>query len=75
MPESSIDKIFGEGTAAKLKDGTLDDKTKDRIRRFHNSENKPAGHYTGRCMECHSKDLWDDASAYGCNSCGAIYTF
>jgi hypothetical protein len=44
-----------------------------RLRQLHNPENKPTGHFTGRCMKCGSTDLWDDASAYGCNCCGALY--
>ena len=42
-------------------------------RKKNNPNNEPAGHYTGRCGACHSKDLWDDATAYGCNACGAVY--
>lgn len=30
------------------------------------------GDYTGRCYKCGSYDLWDDNSAYGCNTCGMI---
>lgn len=32
----------------------------------------PRGHFTGRCGSCGSSDLWDDATAYGCRSCGAV---
>lgn len=39
----------------------------------NNPENKPVGHFTGRCMICHSTNLWDDAAAYGCDNCGAIF--
>jgi len=38
-----------------------------------NPKNEPVGHYTGRCMKCESNDLWDDVTAYGCNTCGAVY--
>lgn len=38
-----------------------------------NPENKPTGHFTGRCMKCGSDDLWDDNLHYGCNNCGAWY--
>lgn len=31
------------------------------------------GHYTGRCGHCGSSNLWDDNSAYGCNSCGRMW--
>lgn len=71
--EESIDKRFGEGTTGKLKAHKLDDKTLEEIRLLNNPENAPTGHYTGRCMYCHSNDLWDDATAYGCNFCDAIY--
>ena len=35
---------------------------------------EPTGHFTGRCSECGSKNLWDDAGtlAYGCRDFGAI---
>ncbi len=36
---------------------------------------EPRGHYTGRCGKCGSKDLWDDNSAYGCNSCSSFWCF
>jgi hypothetical protein len=39
----------------------------------NNPENKPTGHYTGRCSRCGSDDLWDDATAYGCEFCGAMW--
>jgi hypothetical protein len=45
----------------------------ERTRQKNNPENDPVGHYTGRCMNCHSRNLWDDATAYGCNDCGAIF--
>lgn len=39
-----------------------------------NPQNKPTGAYTGRCARCGSNNLWDDATAYGCNNCGAVYS-
>lgn len=42
------------------------------LRAKNNPENKPVGHFTGRCAHCGSSDLWDDNLAYGCNSCGAM---
>ena len=44
----------------------------DALRQRNNPENKPVGHFTGRCGHCGSDDLWDDNLAYGCNSCGAF---
>lgn len=38
-----------------------------------NPNNEPTGAYTGRCSRCGSDDLWDDATWYGCNNCGASY--
>lgn len=35
--------------------------------------NVAMGPYTGRCALCGSNDLWDDATCYGCNNCGAMY--
>jgi len=40
----------------------------------NNPNNQPVGHFTGRCQYCHSSDLWDDNSAYGCNCCGRWWT-
>ena len=40
-----------------------------------NSNSNPragCGDYTGKCGACGSSDLWDDCSAYGCNSCGMV---
>ncbi len=39
----------------------------------HNPNKERTGHFTGRCGTCGSKHLWDDASAYGCKCCDAIY--
>lgn len=45
-----------------------------RLMELHNPEGEPVGHFTSRCAQCGSKDLWDDSpAAYGCNCCGAIY--
>ena len=38
----------------------------------NNPDAKPCGHYTGRCSQCGSSNLWDDNLHYGCNSCGAL---
>ena len=43
------------------------------LQKRNNPDNEPVGHFTGRCNECHSKDLWDDCTAYGCNCCGATF--
>lgn len=42
------------------------------LRRRNNPDNKPVGHFTGRCAHCGSKNLWDDNLAYGCGACGAL---
>ena len=39
-----------------------------------NPAGKPTGPFTGRCKRCGSNDLWDDATTYGCNNCGAVYS-
>jgi len=44
-----------------------------RLRRMNNPNNEPTGHYTGRCGKCGSNNLWDDATAYGCNCCEAFF--
>lgn len=38
-----------------------------------NPAKEPYGPWTGRCGRCQSRDLWDDATAYGCNNCGAVF--
>jgi hypothetical protein len=43
------------------------------MRQRNNPDNLPTGHFTGRCGECGSKDLWDDNLTYGCDCCGAIW--
>lgn len=54
----------------------LTDTTKypNRPRHETNPKNEPTGAYTGRCKRCGSGNLWDDASVYGCNNCGAVYS-
>jgi len=42
------------------------------MERFMNTK-EPIGHYTGKCGNCGSSNLWDDHSAYGCNACGACW--
>lgn len=51
----------------------LEESEKQDIRLRNNPNKEPVGHFTGRCKRCHSKDLWDDNSAYGCSCCKAIY--
>lgn len=48
-----------------------DDKLKQ-LKVINNPRNEPTGHFTGRCVHCGSKDLWDDNLAYGCNCCKAL---
>lgn len=48
-----------------------DDKLKQ-LKIINNPRNEPTGHFTGRCVHCGSKDLWDDNLAYGCNCCKAL---
>jgi len=43
------------------------------LQQRYKPNNEPTGHYTGRCARCGSADLWDDCTAYGCNTCKAIY--
>jgi uncharacterized protein (DUF983 family) len=50
-----------------------DEKHLAKERQRNNPENKPVGHFTGRCKKCGSKNLWDDNLTYGCKNCGAIY--
>jgi len=70
----TLDSIFGDGTSKRLHAGQLDKITLEAIRKYTNPDNKPSGHFTGRCMACHSNYLWDDAAAYGCNFCDGFYT-
>ena len=39
----------------------------------NNPRGEPTGHFTGRCLHCASRDLWDDNLHYGCNTCGAFF--
>jgi hypothetical protein len=41
------------------------------LQRKNNPKAEPVGHFTGRCKNCGSNDLWDDNLHYGCNSCGS----
>jgi len=45
------------------------------LRKKNNPNNEPVGHFTGRCGDCHSKNLWDDGAScsYGCNDCGKAW--
>jgi hypothetical protein len=45
----------------------------DYKRRQNNPRREPTGDYTGRCMNCGSKNLWTDNLSYGCHDCKAIY--
>ena len=53
-------------------------RTQDRLavmtpqQRANNPAAQAAGHFTGRCSQCHSTNLWDDNLHYGCRDCGAI---
>lgn len=49
------------------------DKALVKLRAKNNPHLEPTGHYTGRCKDCGSADLWDDQTAYGCNCCGAVF--
>jgi len=40
----------------------------------NNPNHESVGPYTGRCANCHSNDLWDDETMYGCNQCGKWYS-
>ena len=69
----NLDEMFGPGTIDKLKKRQVDELTIAQIRLAQNPEKREVGHYTGRCLYCHSNNLWDDASWYGCNTCDAMY--
>ena len=45
----------------------------EELRKRNNPRNEPTGPWTGRCKHCGSTDLWDDATAYGCNCCDALF--
>ena len=71
--DECIEKRFGKEALDKLRKKTIDLVLLEDIKKFNNPENKQIGHYTGRCMYCHSDDLWSDAVAYGCNLCDSMY--
>lgn len=52
----------------------LNDDEAAALRPTNNPQGEPVGHFTGRCMRCGSKDLWDDNMIYGCDCCGAFWT-
>jgi hypothetical protein len=56
-----------------LTDPNLSKEELEKKRAENNPEGRPVGHFTGRCGKCGSTDLWDDATAYGCNCCNAIF--
>lgn len=60
--------------ADEIVSGFLNDLEAAALRLANNPHGEPTGHFTGRCMRCGSKDLWDDNSAYGCNCCGGWWT-
>ena len=72
MGTATLDEIFGDGTAKRLKSRNVDEKVLGKIRLHYNPGKEPVGDYTGRCDYCHSDDLWDDATMYGCNDCGKM---
>lgn len=50
----------------------LTQKQLNELKERNNPKSEPTGHFTGRCSQCGSKDLWDDNLHYGCNCCGAF---
>jgi hypothetical protein len=58
----------------KLRNHILEEDNIKEIRKLFNPNREDTGNWTGRCDYCHSKDLWDDVSAYGCNTCSAVYS-
>lgn len=44
----------------------LSEVNKRRQRLKNNPKEEGVGAYTGRCEHCHSSDLWDDETWYGC---------
>lgn len=70
--ETNLEKII-EQAKIDFKKDKVSPETLDVVRKYNNPDEAKVGHYTGRCMRCHSGDLWDDATAYGCEFCGAIY--
>jgi hypothetical protein len=51
----------------------IDEERLEQMRKINNPHNQSTGHYTGRCENCHSTNLWDDNTHYGCRDCGAVY--
>lgn len=41
----------------------------ERLRRINNPSNELVGPYTGRCANCHGKNLGEDNTNYWCNCC------
>lgn len=52
----------------------MTDAQAEAMRATNNPTGEPTGHFTGRCGRCASTALWDDNSAYGCNTCGEFWT-
>lgn len=52
----------------------MTDAQAEALRPTNNPTGEPTGHFTGRCGRCASTALWDDNSAYGCNTCGEFWT-
>jgi hypothetical protein len=42
-------------------------------RLINNPNGELTGHFTGRCGNCGSTDLWSDGMTYGCNDCGSDF--
>ena len=70
----NIEDLLDERNTRNLKSHLLDKKILEEIRFYHNPKKLSVGHYTGRCLYCHSNNLWDDMTTYGCNTCDAIYS-
>jgi hypothetical protein len=65
---------FDSNMVKKLRGRDLEAKELDNIRKITNPTDEKTGAWTGRCDYCHSNDLWDDVSAYGCNTCSSVYS-
>lgn len=68
MTDDERDREYEAGKRAGLREAS-------RRRTPQNPNGAPTGHYTGRCGNCGSADLWDDNMAYGCNHCGGFWCF
>lgn len=71
-----INAVFGEGTLQRLRgfgEGPIEDDILDWLRRYHNPNGEPTGHYTGRCMRCHGDSLFVEMTVYGCEICYALF--